>query len=116
MFKTLIAGALLLAPMSAVAQECEYRFDPIIGEFSAAGAPVQIIPDADLPKFVEVAEAITGKMLRDTTRGFLVIAGGTILLGLEVDGCLIDPIPLGTSGQPASDRTSGRSKDGGIGA
>jgi hypothetical protein len=111
-----VAGALLLAPMSVVAQECEYRFDPIIGEFSAAGAPVEVIPEADLPKFVEVAEAITGRKLSGVTRGFLVIAGGNIILGLEADDCMLDPIVIGTSGQPASDRTSGRNKDGGIGA
>lgn len=112
----LVAGALLLAPMSVVAQECAFPFDPVVGEFSAAGAPIEIIPDADLPTFVQLVEASTGVKLKGVTRGFLVIAGGNILLGLEVDGCLIDPIVIGTSGQPASDRTSGRGQGGDIGA
>lgn len=113
-FPLLIAGAFLCASFAVSAAECEFPFDKTIGEFSAAGAPIVVIEPADLPGIVEKVEAMTGEDFGEVTRGFFAQAGGQILLGLEVDGCLLPPVNLGFA--PAAERLSGRGKDGRIGA
>jgi len=116
MFKPLIAGALLLASISAVqAAECEFPFDATIASFASEGATPYIIPADKLPEVVAGLEAADGIELGDVTRGFLVSAGGSILLGLEVDDCLLPPFKVGTVAAPA--RLSGKDpKTGQIGA
>lgn len=113
-FLALIAGAFLCASFAASAAECEFPFDRTIGEFSAAGAPVVIIKTDELPGIVSKVETMTGDEIGDVTRGFFTQAGGQILLGLEVDGCLIPPIVLGFA-HPV-DQLSGRDKAGRVGA
>jgi hypothetical protein len=110
----LLAGAFACLSFAVSAAECEFPFDTMIGEFSAAGAPIIVIEPADLPAIVEKVQAIVGHPLGEVTRGFFVQAGGKVLLGLEVDGCLIEPIFLGFV-QPAG-QLSGKDKDGRIGA
>jgi hypothetical protein len=116
MLKTLLlAGAFLCLSFAASAAECEFPFDDVIGQFSKAGAPVVIIDPTDLPEIVANVEAMTGQDLGDATRGFFAQAGGKILLGLEVDDCLIEPINLGPV--PAvSVPLSGKDEAGHIGA
>jgi hypothetical protein len=116
MLKTLlIAGALLLAPISAQAQECQYPFEATLHSFATAGAPWKVIPEDSLPTFVKAAEVVTGQDLEGVTRGFLVIAGGQVLLGLEVNDCLIPPIVVGSANE-LTKKLSGRGDDGSIGA
>jgi len=116
MFKPLIAGALLLASISAVqAAECEFPFDAIVGEFSAAGSPVMVVPDDELAQIVGAIETVLGTDYGDVTRAFFAQSGGKTLLGLEVDDCLLPPINLGPVPAPA--RLSGKDpKTGQIGA
>lgn len=116
MFKTLlIAGAFACLSFGAcAAEECEFAFEPTIAEFAAAGAPVVEVPASDLPKLVAEVEAVTGEEYGDVTRGFLVRVADVVLLGLEVDGCLLPPIVVD---RLASDeQLSGRGKDGKTGA
>lgn len=117
MLKTaLLAVAFLCAAFAVSAAECEYPFDKTIGEFSAAGATVKIIPADQLPPIAEQAGKIAGKELGAVTRGFLVVAGGKVLLGLEVDGCLIPPIAVGVMNTKPTPALSGKAPNGDIGA
>lgn len=113
-FPLLIAGAFLCASFAVSAAECEFPFEGTVADFSAAGAPIVVIEPADLPGIVKKVEAMTGEDFGEVTRGFFAQAGGQILLGLEVDGCLLPPVNLGFA--PAAERLSGRGKDGRIGA
>ena len=117
MLKTLLtAGALLLASVSvAAAAECEFPFEATIADFTKSGAEPYVIPYDKLPDVVSRMETILGGDLGDVTRGFFVSAGGSILLGLEVDDCLLPPFKIGPA--PAADRLSGKDpKTGRIGA
>lgn len=116
MFKILIAGALLLTPISASAEECQFPFDATLSGFASAGAPWKLIPDDVLPKFEKLAEAALDTPLDGVTRGFVVVSGGKILLALEVDDCLLPPIAIGRVNE-VSVPLSGRDKaDGRVGA
>lgn len=108
------AGAFACLTFAAHAEECEFPFDKTVGELAAAGAPVAIVPEADLAALVEKVEEIGGQDSGDVTRAFIAQAGGNVLLGLEVDGCLLPPIVLGLA--PAVERRSGKGADGLIGA
>lgn len=111
----LVAGAFACLSFGVHAQECEFPYDATVGEFLAAGAPlVEILPE-DLPNIVDQVEALEGKDLGDVTRGFFVNAGSNILLGLEVDNCLLPPILVGTV-TPSSAPLSGKDAQGNIGA
>lgn len=96
---TLAAGALALALTSctfepAYAQSCQYTYDAERDRLLAQGlAVVELEPDT-----LAAAEQAAGV---DASRGFVVtIPGGRILLGLEVDGCLLPPIPLDAPPEP----------------
>jgi hypothetical protein len=116
MLKTLLlAGAFLCLSFPASAAECEFPFDDVIGQFADADAPVVIIDPAELAQVVGAIETVLGADYGDVTRGFFAKAGGKILLGLEVDDCLIEPINLGPV--PAvSAPLSGKDEAGHIGA
>lgn len=118
MFKhLLLAAALLCLPMTAHAQECDFPFDATLGEFMAAGAPAEEIPADLLPRYIDLASTMLGAPVEGVTRGFVVIAGGNILLGLEVDDCLLPPLAIGSvAPAPASEQLSGRGANGDIGA
>jgi hypothetical protein len=117
MFRNLLlAGAFACASFAVSAAECEYRFDDLIGQFAAAGAPIVEIGEADLPAIVAKAEEMEGVDLGEVTRGFLVNAGGQILLGLEVDGCLLPPILVGLVGPSPTNQLSGKDEKGNVGA
>lgn len=115
-FTLLAAGALACLSFAVAAAECEFPFDKTVGEFSAAGATVKIIPADSLPPIAEQAGKIVGKDLGAVTRGFLVVAGGKVLLGLEVDGCLIPPIAVGIMNTKPATPLSGKAPNGDIGA
>lgn len=115
-FPLLIAGAFLCASVAVAAAECEFPYDTVIGEFAAAGAPVVEVPADALPDLVERIEGDTGQEYGDVQRGFIAQAGGKILLGLEVDNCLLPPIIVGTIAPTTSAPLSGKGEDGRIGA
>ena len=116
MLKTLlIAGAFACLPFAANAAECEFPFDATITDFTETGAEPYVIPDDKLAAVVSRMETILGGDLGEVTRGFFVSAGGSILLGLEVDDCLLPPFKIGPA--PAADHLSGKDpKSGQIGA
>jgi len=116
MLKTLLlAGAFLCLSFPASAAECEFTFDLTVEQLSDAGAPVVIIDPTELAQVVDAIETVLGANYGDVTRGFFAEAGGKILLGLEVDDCLIEPINLGPV--PAvSAPLSGKDEAGHIGA
>ena len=117
MLKTLLlAGAFACLSFAAAAAQSEIPVDYTNGDFSAAGAPVVVIEDADLPAIVAKVEAMEGVDLGEVTRGFLVNAGGRILLGLEVDGCLLPPIVVGMVGPAPTNQLSGKDEKGNVGA
>lgn len=115
--RNLLAGALLLASASAVnAAECEFPFGDVVGSFAAAGARVAIIPETELAEVVDKTEELFGLELGEATRGFFAVAGGKVLLGLEVDGCLLEPVVVGSVTR-TGERLSGKDKETGkIGA
>lgn len=114
-FHLLIAGAFACLSFAASAAECDFEFDTIIGEFSAAGAPIKVIPDEELAGIVDQVETIQGKEMGNVTRGFFVVAGGKVLLALEVDGCLIPPIAVAAA-QSTNSQLSGKDEAGRVGA
>ena len=114
-FHLLLAGAFACLSFGVAAAECEFPYDAVIGEFSAAGAPVVEVPADALPELVERIEGDTGQEYGNVQRGFIAQAGGKLLLGLEVDDCLIPPIVVGTLA-PTSAPLSGKDAAGRVGA
>ncbi len=50
---------------------------------------------AQLPALINRAkEAAGGPLVDGITRGFLAVGNGRSSIGLEVDGCLLDPIEI----------------------
>lgn len=115
-FPLLIAGAFACLAVPAFAAECEFPYDKTIGELSAAGAPVVEVPADALPDLVERIEGDTGQEYGNVQRGFIAQVGGKLLLGLEVDDCLIAPIVVGTLAPTSGAPLSGKGEDGRIGA
>jgi hypothetical protein len=111
----LVAGAFACLCVPAFSAECEFPYDDTIGQLAAAGAPVVEVPADALPDLVERIEGDTGQEYGDVQRGFIAQAGGKILLGLEVDDCLLPPIIVGTLA-PTSAPLSGKDEAGRIGA
>lgn len=111
----LLAGAFACLAVPAFSAECEFPYEAVIGEFAAAGAPVVEVPADALLDLVDRIEGDTGQEYGDVQRGFIAQAGGKILLGLEVDDCLLPPIVVGTIA-PTSDQLSGKDEAGNVGA
>ena len=118
MFKRLLlAAALTCLPFTTHAQECEFPFDATFGAIQSEGMPTEEIPVGLLPRYVDLASALLGTPIEGVTRGFVVIDGGRIFLGLEVNECLLPRIHIGNvAPAPASEQLSGRGKNGEIGA
>lgn len=110
----LIAGALALAlSVPAAAQECLYPFDETLATLQDNGMATVVVADEDLPAIVAKVEELTGVELDGVTRAFFVNTGVSVLIGLEVDGCLMPPIKLASLKSPP---LSGRNKAGEVGA
>lgn len=75
----------------AHAGECT-NYDQTVAEIERQGAKLFFIAPARLPKTVADAEAITGETYGVAERGFLIVGSVNTVLGLEVGGCLLDPI------------------------
>jgi hypothetical protein len=89
-----IAGAVLALPVQpAVAAPCS-DLDMVVATFASHGASVYIIPPERLAVVARDAEAITGNHYPGVTRGFLVRGKQSLIIGLEIGGCLLDPIRL----------------------
>lgn len=79
--------------------ECS-KLDAVVATFVGHGTSVYMIPADRLALVAQDAETVTGTHYSGVTRGFLVAAQDSVLLGLEVGGCLLDPIRLAL---PSSD-------------
>lgn len=87
---------------------CKYTMDEVIStEFAPKGIPFEMIKAEDLPDLLAKLEAATGQKYEGVTRAFVANISGNVILGLEVGGCLIDPILLATVPAPMGDK-SGR--------
>jgi hypothetical protein len=93
-FHLLAAGAFACLCVPAFAAECQFEFDDTVIQLPAAGIPVALIEAADLQDIVEKVEALSGEEYGVVTRGFFAQDNGELLLGLEVDGCLLPKIIL----------------------
>ena len=113
-FHLLLAGAFACLSLAVSAAECQYEFDETVVQLPIAGVPVVIIEPADLQGIVEKVEALSGKEYGEVTRGFFAQDKGQLLLGLEVDGCLLPRILLGAV--PAGSHLSGKDEAGNVGA
>jgi hypothetical protein len=113
-FHLLLAGALCCLSFGVAAAECEFPFDATVAGLVSEGNPVNVIDPIELPEIVEAIETMIGADFGAVTRGFFAEADGKILLGLEVDACLLPPINLGLA--PASEQLSGKDATGRVGA
>ena len=58
------------------------------------GVMVEIIPDESLPAFLVMIESTIGRPVGNVTRAFAGFVPPYIIVGLERDGCLLEPIVL----------------------
>ena len=94
----LLFGLILYAvcvPSPTIAGECT-SYDATLAAIQAKGYAPFIIPTERLDKVAVDAEAITGEHYEHPTRGFLVVGEVETVLGLEIGGCLLDPIRMAT--------------------
>lgn len=110
----LLAGAFACLSFGVSAAECEFPFDTTVAGLISDGNPVNVIDPTELPEIVETIETMLGADFGAVTRGFFAEAGGKILLGLEVDGCLLPAINMGLA--PTSAPLSGKDEAGNVGA
>lgn len=68
---------------------CAFRYDDQVAWYAARHAPLAEVAPAELPALL----ATIGRG-DPATRGFVVVDGPLLLLGLEVGGCLQRPIDL----------------------
>ena len=81
------------AVTAADASSCT-TYDEVLAAQQSRGVLSMIIAPQWLQKVVLDTEAITGVHTPAPTRGFLLIGNGYVVAGLEVDGCLLDPVYL----------------------
>lgn len=114
---TLAAGALLLAlSFPAFAQDkpvCGFYFDEVVANIQAdiaggAKATLVIVEGDKLPAFMTALNKGLGTNIEGVTRA-IVVAGVNIVVGLEIGGCLSDPIIVDF---PLPAKMSGRMPDG----
>lgn len=77
----------------AFAQDCS-TYDAVFARAVETGMKPFAIPAANLAKFVEDVEAVTGDNYGTVSRGFLLFVPGKLVVGLEHDGCLYQPIEI----------------------
>jgi len=67
-------------------------YDSTVAYIEQQGVRLFFIAPARLPKTVADAEDALGKSFGEASRGFLLVGSVNTVLGLEVSGCLLDPI------------------------
>jgi len=87
-----IAATAGLGAGAAFADDQCTSLDTVVHDFKNKGAVVYMIPTDRLPAVVQDTSLYTGDSYQDVTRGFLAQAPGGVVLGLEIGGCLLDPI------------------------
>lgn len=120
-YATIITGLMLTAwgATPAAAQECAHPFDATVARLltdpnvNEGKASIRVVPDEKLADFVASLEKGLGiDITVVVTRALvLVTVEGTVKVGLEVDGCLLQPI---TVQFPLNASFSGRLRDGRI--
>ena len=107
----------LLFSAPAFAQAC-YPYDATLAQLMASDevtsgemAIVEVAPE-DLEGFIVGLNEVTGLDLKDVTRAFVFI-GPKVLVGVEIAGCLLDPIEVV---MPLNSSMSGKLPDGRVAA
>jgi len=86
----------------AAAAPCS-DLDMVVATFTSHGASVYMIPGERLQVVAHDAEELTGAHYAGVTRGFLVLGKEELVIGLEIGGCLIDPIRVRVPPQYAAE-------------
>ena len=91
---TLFIAAALVGTGTSVALAADQcpNFDSVVSTFQSRGANVTMIPVDRLPAVSEDTSLVTGDTYEGVTRGFLAQGTSGVVIGLEVGGCLMDPI------------------------
>lgn len=90
-----IGAALLFAyARPARAAEC-FVFEAQLARMVDAGAHVVVAKWAGVRDVVRFVELNKGTHYEHVTRAFMVFLSDRIIVGLEVDGCLLDPVYIG---------------------
>jgi hypothetical protein len=89
-FATLVLGAALVAMPSApaLAASCPEPLDMVVARYEAAGNDTVMLNDDEIGAAMEQFD------IPDISRGFYVEIDARMILGLEVDGCLLPPIEM----------------------
>lgn len=87
----ILAGVFACLAAPAFAQGC-YDYEATIEQIESSGGTVVEIPD---DKLDDIIARFTAPGADDITRGFVSNLHGRLAAGLELDGCLLPPIPLG---------------------
>lgn len=84
----LILVAVLYSPASAGEPVCDFTFDDTVAFYASRGVPVGIVNEDRLDDMAREHG------VEKATRGFVIPGNSGLLLGLEVDGCLLPPITM----------------------
>lgn len=98
--------------LPSVAQDC-IPFDGLVGEISTTGVPLHVFTKGELEEITPALEEISGKDLEGATRAFIFASPKGLVVGVEIDGCVIEPILISA---PEQEPLSGRDSEGNVGA
>ena len=73
-------------------------YDAVLTAQKSHGVLSVVIAPEHLEKVAADAERTTGLHTGTPTRGFLLLGNGIAVLGLEVGGCLLDPVYIARGG------------------
>ena len=112
------AGALLLAlPVPAIAQDQCYTVPVVVDQLEGQGYEYKLVRDAEtMAKFMALAEAMVGDLPDNATAIIIAALPEGVAFGLEIDGCLANPVALPSITAIPVKLSSGRNPDGRIGA
>lgn len=89
----MVATWVFSGPSYAQDKSCKYTMDEMIEEgFKPQGIPFTMVPTSNLPALVEKIEVALDVEYGTVTRAFIANVNGVVVIGLEADGCLLDPI------------------------
>ena len=92
-FAAAASAALFSTAAPAADAQCT-SLDTVVLGFQGQGANVFMIPTERLAAVAQDTSLITGDSYEGVTRAFIAQGKGSVVLGLEVGGCLLDPIFL----------------------
>lgn len=105
-----VMAAFLCAPSAAAA--CT-DFDRLVSIFESTGVSMQVFSEKELPAVISTLEGTAGRDLAGATRALIVATSAEVIVGVEINGCTLDPIVVA---KPKAPRLSGKDAAGRIGA